>query len=291
MAQENQSAARFTGKVNWFNDSKGYGFITPDDEGDELFVHQSSIVSEGYRSLAIGDLVEFEITQGTDGKTKAVDVTAPGGAPLKKKETSSRGRSGRGGGGCYNCGEAGHLAKDCTDGGERGACYTCGDTSHLARDCVKKPIGGERGGGVARGGGGARGDGCYNCGDSGHLARDCVKKSVGGERVSGGGGRGDECYTCGGFGHMSRECPSKRQARGGCYECGGAHLARDCEQRGSGGGGGGRSSGGCYECGGAHLARDCDKRGGGGGGRSGGGGRECYKCGEGGHIARECSVA
>ncbi|KAF3529975.1 hypothetical protein DY000_02036458 [Brassica cretica] len=242
MALENQSAAtRFTGKVNWFNDSKGFGFITPDDgTTEELFVHQSSIVSEGYRSLAVDDLVEFEIAQGTDGKTKAVEVTAPGGAPLKKKEASSRGRSGRGGS-CYNCGDAGHLAKDCRDGGERGACYTCGDTGHLARDCVQKPSG-ERGGG------------CYTCGDAGHLARDCVKKS-GGERVGGGA-----CYTCGGSGHMARECPSKRQTGGGgCYECGGAgHLARDCDKRGGGGGGGGRSSGGCYECGGAgHMALYC----------------------------------
>ncbi|CAN6917958.1 unnamed protein product [Brassica oleracea] len=240
MALENQSAAtRFTGKVNWFNDSKGFGFITPDDgTTEELFVHQSSIVSEGYRSLAVDDLVEFEIAQGTDGKTKAVEVTAPGGAPLKKKEAGSRGRSGRGGS-CYNCGDAGHLAKDCRDGGERGACYTCGDTGHLARDCVKKS-GGER----VSGGGGA----CYTCGGSGHMARECPSK-----RQSGGGG----CYECGGAGHLARDCDKRGgggRSSGGCYECGGAgHMARDCDKRGSGGGGGK-----CYKCGeGGHFAREC----------------------------------
>lgn len=56
-----------TGKVKWFNDQKGYGFITRDDGQGDVFVHQSAIQSEGYRSLSEGDRVEFEVVQGQKG--------------------------------------------------------------------------------------------------------------------------------------------------------------------------------------------------------------------------------
>ena len=63
---------RETGVVKWFNDKKGYGFISR-DSGDDVFVHHSSIVAEGFRSLAEGDRVEFAITQENKGQA-AVDV-------------------------------------------------------------------------------------------------------------------------------------------------------------------------------------------------------------------------
>ena len=55
-----------TGTVKWFNDQKGYGFVTP-EEGDDVFVHHSEIQGEGYKSLAEGQKVEFEITDGPKG--------------------------------------------------------------------------------------------------------------------------------------------------------------------------------------------------------------------------------
>jgi CspA family cold shock protein len=56
-----------TGTVKWFNDAKGYGFITPDDGPKDLFVHHSNIEGLGFKSLAEGEHVEFETRAGTKG--------------------------------------------------------------------------------------------------------------------------------------------------------------------------------------------------------------------------------
>jgi CspA family cold shock protein len=61
-----------TGTVKWFNDAKGFGFITQ-DEGEDIFVHFSEISGDGFRSLAEGQKVEFEVTAGPKGK-KAANV-------------------------------------------------------------------------------------------------------------------------------------------------------------------------------------------------------------------------
>ncbi|GLT42906.1 hypothetical protein SLA2020_168830 [Shorea laevis] len=177
---------RLSGKVKWFNDTKGFGFITPDDGGDDLFVHQSSIRSEGFRSLGEGEQVEFVIESSDDGRTKAVDVTGPNGNPVRGTSRSGSRGGGGGYGGSYG-GGGGYGGGSGRRGGYGGGGY---------------------GGGSGYGGGGG-GSGCFKCGEPGHMARDCSQTGGGGG--GGGGGRygsGGSCYNCGESGHFARECPN-----------------------------------------------------------------------------------
>ena len=66
-----------TGTVKWFSNEKGYGFITPDEAGEDLFVHFSAIASSGFKSLDEGAKVSFEVTQGQKGP-QATDVQLSG---------------------------------------------------------------------------------------------------------------------------------------------------------------------------------------------------------------------
>ena len=62
---------RIQGTVKWFNVQKGFGFIAPESGSKDVFVHQSAITAEGFRSLAEGDRVEFSIEQGAKGPAAA----------------------------------------------------------------------------------------------------------------------------------------------------------------------------------------------------------------------------
>lgn len=102
-----------TGTVKWFSAQKGFGFIAPHDSGEDLFVHHTSILSDGFRTLFDGQAVEFSIDYGQDHRAKAVDVTVigrtsgfGGGRGDRGGRVSHSGRSGgRGGYGGFGRGE------------------------------------------------------------------------------------------------------------------------------------------------------------------------------------------
>jgi cold shock CspA family protein len=96
--------SKTTGTCKWFNVTKGYGFIAPDDGSQDLFVHQTNIIADGFRSLAEGEAVEFVIERSEDGKAKAVEVTGPNGANPQGAPAPSRDF---GGGGGFNRGRGG----------------------------------------------------------------------------------------------------------------------------------------------------------------------------------------
>lgn len=68
-----QHEANMNGTVKWFNEAKGYGFITPADGGEDVFVHYSGIVGEGRRNLEDGQAVEFDVEKGRKGP-QAINV-------------------------------------------------------------------------------------------------------------------------------------------------------------------------------------------------------------------------
>lgn len=77
---------------------QGYGFITDSSGSDDLFVHHSAIMGEGFKTLAEGESVEFEVSTGEGGRRKAINVTGPHGAAVKGDQRQPYGGGGSGGG-------------------------------------------------------------------------------------------------------------------------------------------------------------------------------------------------
>lgn len=123
-----------TGSVKWFNLAKGFGFITTDDVQEDVFVHQSSIKSKGYRTLQEGERVQFQIVNSEKGKI-AILVTSPDGGQLKRKGRFKKGAR-KFTTLCYNCNNNGHRMKKCPyEKRNLRTCHKCGGDTHLIRSC------------------------------------------------------------------------------------------------------------------------------------------------------------
>lgn len=133
---------RHAGKIKWFDNQRGFGFITPDAGGVELYVHCTYLKSDGVVHLMPGTRVEYESIPSFDGKMQAINVTAPNNRLLQDcrkralpdlstligKNTGSspshisgnRGCLGPGLGPCFYCGKWGHISKECPVALQRG---------------------------------------------------------------------------------------------------------------------------------------------------------------------------
>ncbi|XP_062620116.1 protein lin-28 homolog isoform X1 [Saccostrea cucullata] len=127
---------RRRGRCKWFNVAKGWGFVTPDDGAQDVFVHQSVVHKAGFRSLDDGEEVEFE-SKPSDKGVEATFVCGPSGTecrgssrrPLSRKKFRKISR-------CYNCGDFGnHIAAKCPHGPLPKRCHNCKSTEHLIADC------------------------------------------------------------------------------------------------------------------------------------------------------------
>ncbi|KAM7356816.1 protein lin-28 homolog [Cochliomyia hominivorax] len=126
------------GKCKWFNVAKGWGFITPNDGGQEVFVHQSVIQMSGFRSLGEQENVEFECHL-TERGLEATRVSGRQGTDCHgstfRPRTKKRHRRVR----CYNCGEfANHIASKCHLGPQPKRCHLCKQDDHLFANCPTK---------------------------------------------------------------------------------------------------------------------------------------------------------
>ena len=134
-------STKLTGTCKWFNTKKGFGFIKPDGEGEDLFVHQSVIKSQGFRSLGEGEVVEYNV-ETENGKSKAVDVTGPNGADCVGEQRNQ-----------HQGGNFGGNSRGGSYGGGRGGSYGGGRGRGGYEQEGRGGYGGGRGGGYQSRGG------------------------------------------------------------------------------------------------------------------------------------------
>jgi CspA family cold shock protein len=155
---------RTTGTVKWFNNDKGFGFITPEDGSKDLFVHHSAIQGKGFRTLDEGEKVEFDVVQGQKGPAAENVTRLGGGTPSAGGGGGSRGGYGGGDRGGYGGGGGGGGYGGGGGGGSRGG-YGGGSGGSGG--------GGDRGGyGGGSGGSGGSGGGGGRDRDRGGYGRD-----------------------------------------------------------------------------------------------------------------------
>ncbi|XP_072036761.1 protein lin-28 homolog isoform X2 [Amphiura filiformis] len=126
------------GKCKWFNVAKGFGFITPTDGSQDVFVHQTVIDMPGFRSLDENEEVEFQFQVSEKGR-EATFVGGPSGTHCKGSKRRPKPKFRRRTNKCYNCGKQGHHAKDCPLPEQPKLCHRCQSDQHLIADCPQPP--------------------------------------------------------------------------------------------------------------------------------------------------------
>ncbi|XP_066573836.1 protein lin-28 homolog A isoform X1 [Amia ocellicauda] len=147
-AEEDSGSLRGSGVCKWFNVRMGFGFLsmtsregTPLEAPVDVFVHQSKLHMEGFRSLKEGEAVEFTFKKSAKG-LESLRVTGPGGTPCVGSERRPKGKSIQKrrskGDRCYNCGGLDHHAKECKLPPQPKKCHFCQSISHMVANCPIK---------------------------------------------------------------------------------------------------------------------------------------------------------
>ncbi|KAA0708270.1 Protein lin-28 -like protein B [Triplophysa tibetana] len=140
-----------SGYCKWFNVRMGFGFISmtssegkPVDPPLDVFVHQSKLVMEGFRSLREGEQVEFTYKRSSKG-LESLRVTGPGGGPCSGSDRRPKGKvpppkRKPKGDRCYNCGGLDHHAKECGLPPQPKRCHRCQSVTHMVAQCPHKRV-------------------------------------------------------------------------------------------------------------------------------------------------------
>ncbi|XP_078256376.1 protein lin-28 homolog B-like [Rhinoraja longicauda] len=139
-----------SGHCKWFNVRMGFGFISmasrdgsPLDTPVDVFVHQSKLYMDGFRSLREGEPVEFTFRKSCKG-LESIRVTGPGGSPCSGSERRPKGKTVQKrrpkGDRCYNCGGLDHHAKECSLPPQPKKCHYCQSITHMVANCPHKTL-------------------------------------------------------------------------------------------------------------------------------------------------------